>query len=481
MKAKRILGIGLLLLFACVAEAQQYQVGVCDWMILKRQKLGEFQLAKDMHCDGIELDMGSLGKRVDFDNKLRDPRMAQLFKHTADSLGIKIGAIAMSGMYAQSLAGRDNYRELVEDCLNTMDAMGGVRVAFLPLGGCGNNWADSLPLRKVVVKRLHEVGEMAKARGKVIGIDTPLDAKGNKKLLKEIKSEGIAIFYKFQTAIELGVDICKDMQALGAKNICAIHASNTDGVWIRDDKALDMPAIKATLDKMQWSGWLFIERSRDVKQVRNVKNNYGANTRYLKEVFNSFPAPEVKLNSEGRDPEYVKTILARATKCTDDISLTWSTIGDNVRHIVANKYFLLNDIYAERDSLKKAGNKYADAIAESKLYQKHFDFDVELSKYLIPRHIERVKDVMTYGVVKVTYEAYCDMIPTLKDFEKAQIMAWLKEARELAVDGESSKAKHAVMNKFKGRINNYLSKQGYNVQKEREAWNERVKARGGRL
>ena len=177
----------------------------------------------------------------------------------------------------------------------------------------------------------------------------------------------------------------------------------------------------------------------------------------------------------------MKTILARATKCTDDISLTWSTIGDNVRHIVANKYFLLNDIYAERDSLKKAGNKYADAIAESKLYQKHFDFDVELSKYLIPRHIERVKDVMTYGVVKVTYEAYCDMIPTLKDFEKAQIMAWLKEARELAVDGESSKAKHAVMNKFKGRINNYLSKQGYNVQKEREAWNERVKARGGRL
>lgn len=482
MRKLRILCLWALLLAYGAAEAQQYQVGVCDWMILKRQKLGEFELARYIGADGVELDMGSLGQRKEFDNQLRNPAQAALFKHTADSLDIKIGAVAMSGMYAQSLAGRDNYRELVEDCLNTMDVMGGVRVAFLPLGGCGNNWADSLPLRKVIVKRLHEVGEMAKARGKVLGIDTPLDAKGNKKLLKEIKSDGIAIFYKFQTAIELGLDICKDMQALGAKNICAIHASNTDGVWIQNDKALNMPAIKATLDKMQWSGWLFIERSRDVNQVRNVKNNYGSNVRYMKEIFNSVPEPEVKLNADGRDPEYVNNILGRAKKCTDALDLTWSSaIGDNVRNIVANRYFELNDIYAERDSLKKAGNKNASQVADSKLYRSHFGFEEKLSKYLMPRHVERVKDVMTFNVVKVTYDAYCDMIPTLKDDEKEQIMRWLREARELAIDEESSNKKHAVFNKYKGRINNFLSARGYNVQKEREEWEKRVKARGGRL
>ena len=38
---------------------------------------------------------------------------------------------------------------------------------------------------------------------------------------------------------------------------------------------------------------------------------------------------------------------------------------------------------------------------------------------------------MTYGVVMVTYKATVDMIPTLKEEEKAQIMAWLVEAREL--------------------------------------------------
>ena len=67
--------------------------------------------------------------------------------------------------------------------------------------------------------------------------------------------------------------------------MCAIHASNTDGVWLRNDKAVDMPKIKAALDKLGWTGWLFVERSRDVNQVRNVKKNYGENVKYLKEVF----------------------------------------------------------------------------------------------------------------------------------------------------------------------------------------------------
>lgn len=252
-------------------------------MVLKRQKIGEFKLAKELGCDGIEMDMGGLGVRNSFDNKMRDPKMVKLFNHTADSFGIKVGAVAMSGFYGQSFAKKESWRWLIQDCLNTMEAMG-AKVAFLPLGGCGNNWADSLPLRQQIVWRLHEIGEMAKARGKVIGIDTPLDAEGNIKLLDEINSEGIKIFYKFQTAIENKRNIAKEIEKLGKDRICAIHASNTDGVWLRDDKAVNMKKIKKALDKAGWSGWLFVERSRDVNQVRNVKKNYGENVKYLKEI-----------------------------------------------------------------------------------------------------------------------------------------------------------------------------------------------------
>lgn len=288
MKFNKVLCITLLfggLLLSEVMMAQKrYQVGVCDWMVLKRQKLGEFKLARELGCDGLEMDMGGLGKRDSFDNKIRQPEMARLFRHTADSLEIKVGAVAMSGFYGQSFAAKQSWKWLVEDCLNTMQTMQ-AKVAFLPLGGCGKDWTEKTAIRKEIVFRLHEAGEMAAKRGMVIGIDTPLDAKENKKLLKEIDSPGIKIFYKFQTAVENKRDISKDLRKLGADNICGIHASNTDGVWLRHDKAINMPEIKATLDKLGWSGWLFVERSRDVTDVRNVKRNYGENVKYLKEVF----------------------------------------------------------------------------------------------------------------------------------------------------------------------------------------------------
>ena len=463
--------------------AQQYKVGVCDWMILKRQKIGAFNLARQLGCDGIEMDMGGLGQRELFDNKMRDDKEAQYFKHTADSLDIEIGAIAMSGFYAQDLTKRDNYMALVEDCFDTMDKMmvGGVKVAFLPLGGCGNDWTTNKAKRREIVKRLHDIGEAAKARGKRVGIDTPLDAKGNLKLLKEIKSDGIAIFYKWQTIVENGWDVVKDIKQLGARNICAIHASNTDRVWLRNDSTLDIPQIKKTLDEMGWNGWLFVERSRDVKMVNNVKMNYSANVFYLKEIFNSNPEPHVVLDSTGREAQYVKTIVERSRKATDELGITWTPLGQNVQNIISNRYFQLNDIYAERDSVKKADKKLAEAQCDSKLYRSHNGFLADLSIYLKPEEIDKVKDVMTFDVVKVTYDAHCDMIPTLQEEEKRQIMAWLIEARELALDAESSKKKHEVFGKYKGRINNYLTKRGYDLTKEREAWYERVKARGGKL
>ncbi len=453
---------------------ERYQVGVCDWMILKRQKLGAFDLAKQLGCDGLELDMGSLGQREAFENQLRDDHQAEIFKRTADSLGITVGAVAMSGFYAQDLTKKDTYLSLAADCFDTMDKMGGVKVAFLPLGGSGNDWTTNKTKRAEIVKRLHEIGEAAKQRGKRVGIGTPLDAKGNLKLLKEIKSEGIGIFYSFQATIENGLDISEDMKRLGAKNICAIHASNTDGKWLRDDSLVNLPAIKQTLDAMGWSGWLFVERSRNTSMVRNVKMNYGNNVRTLKEVFNSYPPPEVALKSEGRDEAYVKTIVGRAEKATDELSITWTPKGENVRNIIANRYFELNDIYEERDSLKKSDKKMAEALCDSRLYRSHFAFDANLSKYLKPQEIERVKDVMTYDVVKVTYDAHCEMIPSLTEEEKAQIMIWLKEAREFAIDAESSKKKHEMFGKYKGRINNYLTKRGYDLTKEREEWYKRI-------
>ena len=84
---------------------------------------------------------------------------------------------------------------------------------------------------------------------------------------------------------------------------------------------------------------------------------------------------------------------------------------------------------------------------------------------------------MTYRVMPVTYTAYYEMIPALTPEQKRKICEWLKEARELAMDEGSSEDKHKVFGKFKGKINNYLSAEGYDMKKEEKAWQQRIKER----
>lgn len=289
-KRKLVLFVGLLLftVFPMIAQISQqgerYKISACDWMMLKRQKLGAFKLMHELGGDGLEMDMGGLGKRDTFDNKLRQEHFRKLFKETADQYKLEVPSVAMSGFYGQSFLEKTTYKELVQDCLNTMKVMG-AKVAYLPLGGIKEDWTVPGEARKELVKRLHEVGEMAHAEGLVVGIRTQLDAKANIKLLKEIKSEGIKIYYCFQSTLENGWNLYKDLKRLGKKRICMIHCTDTDGVTLPYNTRLDMYKVKKTLDKMGWSGWLVVERSRNAQEARNVKKNFGINIQYLKKVF----------------------------------------------------------------------------------------------------------------------------------------------------------------------------------------------------
>jgi sugar phosphate isomerase/epimerase len=270
-------------LLAVAAATPRYQIAVCDWMILKRQKLGAFQLAKDIGADGVEVDMGSLGQRAMFANSLTNAASCQPFLAKARELNLGISSIAMSGFYAQSFAERTNVFSLVQDCINTMKLMN-VKIAFLPLG-VNSDLLKHPELRPQVVERLKAAGALAEKAGVVIGVETELDADGQIKLLDEVGSPAIKIYYNLASAIQHQRDYLKELRQLGRERVCQIHCSNTDGFWLPNDPKVNAPGLKAALDEMNWCGWLVIERSRDTNDVHNVKKNYGANAAYLKSVF----------------------------------------------------------------------------------------------------------------------------------------------------------------------------------------------------
>ena len=176
---------------------------------------------------------------------------------------------------------------------------------------------------------------------------------------------------------------------------------------------------------------------------------------------------QVELKTDGQDPQYVETIKGRAQKIVDGLGLTDAQVAENVRNIIANRYFLLNDIHSKYDKTQQ------DAL-NAELYKHHFELASALAQYLTEEQIDAVKDGMTFGRLKRDYQATQDMIPTLSEYEKKQVLIWLKEAREYAMDAADSKGMHFWFDKYRGRTNNWLSARGYDLKKERDNWMKRV-------
>jgi hypothetical protein len=187
---------------------------------------------------------------------------------------------------------------------------------------------------------------------------------------------------------------------------------------------------------------------------------------------------------------YKKVIHDRVVKFVDPLNIANPNDYTKVVDVISQRYYVINSMDENNKTAVAAiksqtlSSEEKDALIKkeedkrlAELKKGHDVFVADLQKKLSKEQIEKVKDGMTYSVLHVTYDAYVDMIPRLTGEQKEKIYDWLVEARELAMDGESSNKKHQIFGKYKGRINNYLSAQGYNIREEEHAWQERIKER----
>ena len=199
----------------------------------------------------------------------------------------------------------------------------------------------------------------------------------------------------------------------------------------------------------------------------------------------------VSAQTQEQKDNYTKVITARSAKVVTNIGITDSTSKKfiKVRDILVDHYRVTGAIYDDRNAAVKtlkadpAADKAVvnakiatlDSVADVKIAKHHKEFLANLGKELNTEQVEKVKDELTYKKVAVTYNAYVDELPQLTEAQKTQIKTWLIEAREKAIDAGSSDAKTAIFGKYKGRINNFLSAQGYDMKKAGEEWQKRLK------
>jgi hypothetical protein len=186
---------------------------------------------------------------------------------------------------------------------------------------------------------------------------------------------------------------------------------------------------------------------------------------------------------------YRKVVSDRADKIVMTLGIADSAKAKKVSDIIAQQYIDLNEIHDSRNaSVKKLKSlptenkavvdstiKKLEVRSAKKITKLHFKFIVKLSKNLSSDQVVMVKDGLTYKVLPITYKGYMEMLPNLSIDQKNQILSYLTEARELAMDAESSEKKHAIFGKYKGRINNYLSAAGIDMNKASKEWQMRIK------
>jgi hypothetical protein len=181
------------------------------------------------------------------------------------------------------------------------------------------------------------------------------------------------------------------------------------------------------------------------------------------------------LTDAEKEAFYATTIENRVNDVIKALNLSDADKAKSVHDILVAQYHELRVRDASIDTRLRVERKevsYANRAPQLAALSKplHDAFLDKLNAVLAPDDVEKVKDLMTYNKVKVTYTAYCAILPSLTDAEKAKIMELLKAAREEAIDGGNAPEKSAIFQKYKDQINSYLDAQGIDTAKAFKDW-----------
>lgn len=193
--------------------------------------------------------------------------------------------------------------------------------------------------------------------------------------------------------------------------------------------------------------------------------------------------PVSELSTPAATPEeleavYTTAIEGRTAEILKALNLSDAAKADQVHDLIIAQYRVLRARDAFIDATLKAEGKeinYANRAGQLEAGTRplHDQFVAKLSALLTPQQVETVKDKLTYNKVKVTYDAYLNIIPNLTEADKAKILELLKAAREEAMDGGSAPEKSAIFQKYKNQINDYLNTHGHDVAQAYKDWEAR--------
>ncbi len=127
------------------------------------------------------------------------------------------------------------------------------------------------------------------------------------------------------------------------------------------------------------------------------------------------------------------------------------------------------------------GNKLSELdrqiIADSAMPDSvHRNLMAALGRDLKPEQIEEILDKYTIGKVAFTLKGYQAIVPDLTAAETEKITAYLKQAREQAIDYKNMKQISAIFEIYKTKCEQYLNSNGRNWRQLYSDYTKKIKA-----
>jgi hypothetical protein len=137
-----------------------------------------------------------------------------------------------------------------------------------------------------------------------------------------------------------------------------------------------------------------------------------------------------------------------------------STVPDGINPVTGNK---LSDLDKQI---------IADSAMPSTVHQALMD---GLRKNLTPEQVGTILDKYTIGKVEFTMKGYKAIVPDLTADEEAKILAFLKQAREQAIDYKSMKQISAIFEIYKTKSEQMLNNNGRSWRALYSAYTKKIK------
>ncbi|HSW45124.1 MAG TPA: sugar phosphate isomerase/epimerase family protein [Phycisphaerae bacterium] len=258
------------------AASAGLKVGMCDWS-LKGGKPSDFDLAKRIGLNGVEVSIG-----YPKDNLwLRRPEVQKQYLEAAGKTGLSIPSVAMGVLNDVPLMSEPRAALWVADTIEAARSLG-ARCILLAFFGKGELKAENSDDMRRVTEVLAELAPRAEKAGVILGIESYLSAEVNLKILDEVNSKAVQVYYDFfNSGVTKNHDVLKEIRLLGRDRICQVHFKEGSHL-LGQSKKIDWPAVVATLKEIAYAGWVVLETSSPSK---DVGTDTRANLQYVRKLF----------------------------------------------------------------------------------------------------------------------------------------------------------------------------------------------------